>query len=224
MIRPPADSGSYYYNYKSTHSIVLLAVVDASYKFIYVDIGTNGRISDGGVWDSSKFKSAIENSALNIPPEECLPGTDVSVPYVFLGDDAFPLKTYFMKPYPFRNQSDQERTFSYRLSRARRTVENAFGILANRFRVFLSPINLHPSKVEKIVLASTALHNFLLAENAPGYSEYSPPDADTDHPQLMPLEITQSGRPCDAAKVVRQKFTWYFNNRGAVPWQADVMH
>lgn len=47
--RPPRSDGSYYYNYKGDHSIVLLGLADTNYKFIYVNIGVNGRISDGGV-------------------------------------------------------------------------------------------------------------------------------------------------------------------------------
>ena len=228
QIRPPAGSGSYYFNYKSTHSIVLLAVVDASYSFIYVDVGTNGRISDGGVWDGCSLKSAVENGTLDIPPEENLPGTNIPVPHVFLADDAFPLKPYLMKPYPFRNQTEEQRIFSYRLSRARRTVENAFGILANRFRVFLAPINLHPTKVEKIVLASVAVHNFLLKENSSEYSDssvsLSSASSRTEAHQLMPLGPRVGGRNCDVAKTVRQTLTTYFSNSGSVPWQADMFH
>ncbi len=33
-----------------------MAIVDADYKFIYIDVGTNGRISDGGVWNKTKLK------------------------------------------------------------------------------------------------------------------------------------------------------------------------
>ena len=54
----------------------------------------------------------------------------------------------------------EQRVFNYRLSRARRTVENAFGILANRFRVFITPIALSPEKVETITLAGCVLHNY----------------------------------------------------------------
>ena len=52
-----------------------------------------------------------------------------------------------MKPFPFRNQPIENHVFSYRLSRARRVVENAFGLLAVRFRVFRKPIELCPEKV-----------------------------------------------------------------------------
>jgi hypothetical protein len=68
-----------------------------------------------------------------IPPPEPLPNDTVDMPYFIIGDDAFALKRWLMKPYPHHNQITPERIFSYRLSRARRTVECAFGILAQRY-------------------------------------------------------------------------------------------
>ena len=54
-IRAPPHSGSVYHNYKQLYSIVLLAVVDANYKFILVDVGSNGRACDAGVYARSEF-------------------------------------------------------------------------------------------------------------------------------------------------------------------------
>lgn len=78
-----------------------------------------------------------------------------------MGDDAFPLKEYLMKPYSGTLLGVEEKIFNYRVSRGRRIVENAFGILASRFRIFEKPIPLVPATVDNIVFASCALHNYL---------------------------------------------------------------
>ena len=59
--------------------------------------------------------------------------TGLSLPFVIVGDEAFPLKDYLMRPFPGRFLPDKKAAYNYRLSRARRVVENTFGILASRF-------------------------------------------------------------------------------------------
>ena len=187
MMKPPANSGSYYFNYKHSFSIVLMAVVDANYKFLFVDIGCNGRISDGGVFKNCALSTALEEKTLNIPPPKPLPGRDVLVPYMIVADDAFPLKEYIQKPYSQIGLTKEKRIFNYRLSRARRIVENTFGILANRFRIFMSPIALDPKKVESIVMACCSLHNFLRKE---AHRVYTPPGSlDTEDPDTHQLSL-----------------------------------
>lgn len=171
VMNAPPNSGSIYYNYKHTHSIVLMGICDANYKFIYVDVGSNGRISDGGVFNKCSFAEALDCNALNIPQPEPLPGRELEVPYVIVADDAFALKPNIMKPFPGHNLSPSERVFSYRLSRARRCIKNAFGILSAKFRVMRSPISLGPEKTRKITLASCALHNFLLSRRPDEYAD-----------------------------------------------------
>lgn len=83
------------------------------------------------------------------------------MPYVILADAAFPLRNNILKPYPFRNMTHSERIFNYRLSRGRRVVENAFGILANRFRVLQTVMYLLVETVQNVILACCALHNFI---------------------------------------------------------------
>ncbi|XP_046811158.1 protein ANTAGONIST OF LIKE HETEROCHROMATIN PROTEIN 1-like [Lucilia cuprina] len=161
MVAPP-NSGSTFYNYKGTHSIVLMAVVDAEYNFLYVDVGCNGRVSDGGVFGNCSFQCALDNNDLNLPPPKPLPGRQASVPFVLVADDAFRMQKHLLKPYPGKSLSAGQRIFNYRLSRARRIVENAFGIMAKRFQVFACPSKLNAEKTTSITLACCALHNFLL--------------------------------------------------------------
>ena len=63
---------------------MLLAIVDADYKFIYVDIGCNGKISDGGIFYNCNLYQALEEKRLNIPNPTQLPGTQSLFPYVIV--------------------------------------------------------------------------------------------------------------------------------------------
>lgn len=131
-MRCPNNGGSKWYNYKGFHSLVMLALVDADYRFLYIDVGASGCGSDGGIFDKTPIRQALEEQTLGLPDPETLPGGDVPVPYFIVGDDAFPLRTWMMKPYPQRGLSREKRLFNYRLSRARRVVENAFAIVSSR--------------------------------------------------------------------------------------------
>jgi len=119
LMKKPGKSGSNFFNYKRTFSIQLLAMVDAQYRFIYVDVGCQGRIGDAGVYSNSTLSTALEENALNIPPPQKLPSTEDTVPFVIVADEAFPLKTYILKPFAGRGLNQTERIFNYRLSRAR---------------------------------------------------------------------------------------------------------
>ena len=198
-----------------------------------VDIGCNGRMSDGGVFNSSAFKLALETNALHLPEPKVVPGIEYRVPYMVLADDAFPLSKSLMKPYPFRNLDVGERIFNYRLSRARRTVENAFGILANRFRVFLTPIAVTPDKVEKIVLGACTLHNYLRASQAHNMSgEVDVEDDDhnvipgswRDQQTLTGLPSTHARNASQGAKALRDSLKTYFlSEAGQVSWQMNMV-
>jgi hypothetical protein len=163
IIQAPFNSGSEFHNYKSAFSIVFFAVVDANYNILFVDVGSQGRISDGGVFKDSHLYEMIENGSLQLPVPEPLQNRNKKLLYFILGDSAFPLLENVMKPYPGQTHEklSKERIFNYRLSRARRVVENVFGIMASVFRVSRKPMLIEPDKAQTVVMAIACLHNIL---------------------------------------------------------------
>lgn len=137
--------------------MMLLAVVDARYRFTLVDIGAAGHQSDGGLFRESNIGKALAAGTLQIPGV-----TQPAPPLCLLGDEAFPLKTYLMRPFPGRGLDKRRKVFNYRLSRGRRTVENAFGILVSRWRAFLAPMHRSLEHCENMIKAGVCLHNFLM--------------------------------------------------------------
>ena len=161
------NSGSNFFNYKGTFSIVLLAYGDANYCFTAVDVGHYGKSNDSGVFTNSCISKAFEGNSFGIPEAEHVQGCVDKLPYVTVVGEGLPLKPYQMRPYPGKTLSEERKIFNYRLSRARRIIENIFGILAARWRIFRRPIRGDVSTVEKIVLACVCLHNYLrLTDNA----------------------------------------------------------
>lgn len=234
-IKQPSNSGAYYYNYKSYYSVVLFAIVNANYEFMYVHTGTNGRVSDGGVLQETDFYEKLQNKQLNIPSPSNLTGSQSIAPYVFIGDEAFQLTENIMKPYRKTLGSPiNERIFNYRLSRARRVVENAFGIMACRFRILLSTISLTNMKnIDLVVLACCALHNFLRRKSPTYITVRGVDHENSDHTvtegewrleqnELDGLQI-RGRNSDDIAKRVRNIFTDYYSNEGQVEFQYNMI-
>ena len=171
-MQAPAGAGSTYFNYKGTLSVILLAVCDAYNWFTLVDVGDAGCHGDGGVLSNSSFVQTLESQSLSILPPKELPGINTEVPFVFVGDEAFPLRTNMFRPYPGKNLAELESIFNYRLSRARRIIENSFGILAARWHIFRRPIIATPQNVITFTKAAIALHNYLRTTRS---SVYCPP-------------------------------------------------
>ena len=159
-IRKPWKSGSEYFNYKGYFSLVLLALVDAEYKFLWVNVGASGSSSDAQIFNHNKLKRKIENGTLGLPPPKPLGPGGPDLQYFLLGDNAFALMPWLVKSYSRRQMTREERIANYRISRGRRVVENAFGILASRFRVLLGTMEQRPKVVRDIVL-TCVVHNML---------------------------------------------------------------
>jgi hypothetical protein len=156
-IQAPANTGSEYFNYKQFFSILLLAVCDADYKFTYVDLGSAGCESDDGVFNKSSLCNMLQCGKLDLPETKKIKNyPDCVFPYFIVADEAFPLKENIMRPYPGKSLTKSQIIFNFRLSRARRTIENAFGILLSRWRIFHGPIIAKVENVEKYIQAAVS--------------------------------------------------------------------
>lgn len=234
-IEKPPGSGSCFYNYKDFFSVVLFAIVDANYEFMYVHTGTNGNVSDGGVIKYTEFYEKLMTDQLNLPPASTLPHTNIKVPYTFVGDSAFAINRHVMKPFSFKNINHEKRIFNYRLSRARRVVENAFGILATRFRIFRRKISVDIDNVDAIVLACCALHNYLRKKSNTYMTDscvdventndltFRPGDWRKQNFELVSLVQINEKQRNDEGNEVRNKFMAYFNGQGSVSFQEDML-
>ena len=104
---------------------------------------------DGSVYNNSYLGAAKEKKRLGIPKDSQLTNSNKILPYVFVGDDVFGLKRHLMKRYPSTKLPMDKRIFNNRLSRARRVIENTFGIAASSFHVFHRPIIALVDKVKR---------------------------------------------------------------------------
>ena len=188
QIKAPIQ-GSEYFNYMGFQSIILLPLVDANYCITYFDVGTNGRAAalplagDASDFRESALRKRLERNELGIPGPRPLPSSNDPLPFFIVGDDAFPLKPYLLKPCPAKRIGDRadlkqerrmERIFNYRLSRARRISENVFGILAARFCVFRAHVHLSPHNAVIVTKACLALLNFCQRQKDKNFVPPSP--------------------------------------------------
>ncbi|KAK3784609.1 hypothetical protein RRG08_003417 [Elysia crispata] len=201
-------------------------LTDASGKFVVVDVGSCGGNSDGGVFSRSSLGKKLMSDKLSIPQRGYIPGTDIELPYMFVADEAFPLRENIMKPFPHRQLATEKEIFNYRLSRARNSVECSFGRLAQMWRILFRQIDEQPMAATNIVKAITVLHNFVLV-NEP--HRLIVPEAPVPNEHLLPRRLTDQNlqkhrqRSTKCGMQVREKLVNYFMTEGAVPWQSNIL-
>lgn len=210
-IKCPPNSGSNFYNYKGYFSIVLQAVSDAFYKFICIDVGGYGHQHDANTLKSSIFYKLLTQHELHIPPMEPLTnGNATALPYVFLADEAYPLMENIMRPYPKRSLNEETQYFNDRLSRGRKTIECAFGILSNKWRILWKPIEADPKHVDLIVKALCVLHNVVIDKEGfeQNLKEYEQAARNT----RIAVRSNRFNRAADIPIRIRESFKEYFVN------------
>lgn len=141
------------------------AVVDCKYLFRDIVIGWPGSVHDARVLSNSEIFKIGEQNKLS-PADYHVNVGGKNIAPVILGDPAYPLLPWLLKPYPENpNTIRRQRRFNYRLSRARVTVENVFGRWKGRFRRFLKRVDMDLSNLVAVIAASCILHNICEMKN-----------------------------------------------------------
>ena len=197
-----------------------------------------GSNNDSGILASSEIKKGFESNSFDLPSPSTILGCKLEkVPYFLVRDEIFPLKTWLMRPYPGK-QTEDKRIFNYRLSRARRVIENSFGNLAARWRVFRRPIRAKVKTVEIVTKATLCLHNYLRQTDNATYCPVGFIDSEDSTGNIVPgewrnivkkdsnsgaLQNLRKARGCrinTSVIVIRDELKDYLNSEEEqVPWQ-----
>lgn len=214
-VTKPYNSGSLFHNYKNHFSIVLLALADSDYRFIYVNIGAYGKDSDCNIFKNSSLWTGLNQKTLGIPEPVQFPGATSPLPYVIVGDEAFGLTNFLLTPYSGHNLTPKKRIFNYRLTLARRYVECTFGLLSNKWRIFHRALNTSVDFSDDIIKACCVLHNFVRDRdgfrledtlNLVGFED-------------IDIEMDNVGSRANVQEIRNEFATYFTSNVGSVPWQ-----
>lgn len=210
--RPP-HSGSMFFNYKHFFSIVLQGVASADYKFTAIEVGAYGKQSDGGIFEASTLHKLIETGEYEIPEERNLPGTEIAAPFVMLGDEAYPLRKYLLRPYSKTNLNNDSELFNTMLSKSRKSIECAFGIITNKWRLLTKSIETDIYGAELFVKTICLLHNIIIDKEGVCMQTLMQVQ------QTIPINMNrqrQYNRSSEAATTIRNNFKEYFVQKNVI--------
>ncbi|XP_064117663.1 putative nuclease HARBI1 [Macrobrachium nipponense] len=232
-IKKPKDGGSLYFNYKKFHSIVLMALSDAKYRFLFVDVGAEGA-GDGGTWRKCILARAITSNRAGLPQDTNLPNDVEPILFHIVANDAFALRSWMMEPYSHQSQDPTKRLYSYRLSHAHCVVENAFGLLHMRLQVFRRTMQQDVKVCKKITLCTCVMHKLTLQ-----HYPYAGTDVDHEdqHHNVVPsiwrqeslnlmeqLMARRGPNYTRRAKTIRDYLAQYHSSdAGEVEWQERIV-
>lgn len=180
------------------------------------------------MWSNTILSQYLEHGQLQLPPAQPLPGSSDLVPYFFIADEGFPLKKFIMHPYSRRQLGNKERVFNYRLSRARRIIENCFGILKARWQIIRRGLSCNAENATYMINALVCLHNFIMTEeeNLPKpYRKYSKLNDEPLSDELQSLRFSDEEIAAEERRTAQEQRDllrdYFVSHTGAsqTPWQ-----
>ena len=169
-IKAPPVNHEDYFNRKQFYSIVLQGIVDSDLLFRHVAVGYPGSVHDSRVLQCSGVRDLADDGTIFKSPIKIIQGEEVRP--MLVGDSAYPLSSWLIKPFPYRaNLLQHEKKFNQKLSAMRAVVERAFGLLKGRWRITAKKNEQYYTTVKRTVTAACVLHNFCLLQGD-SYDDY----------------------------------------------------
>ncbi len=135
----------------------------------------------GGLHDSY----ILQNSQLYLDDRADIKKWFAEPEYHLVGDCAYPLLLYLLKPFPeCKGMSQPKKLYNKSLSGCRHTIEHAFGLLKNKWKILTSPLTHDPEKMTMLTCACYVLHNFCLVHGGTAdVQDFLPPPPPRKKPE-----------------------------------------
>lgn len=180
---------------------------------LLLKFGAYGKQCDGGTFSDLNIYQRLEANTLNIPENGHIPSTNILAPFALLGDDAYPLKRYLLKPH-----SRQRLTVDERILRTRRCVECAFGIVVGKWRCLKTELQIDPDKVDIIVKCVCLLHNLIIDKEGLDILEM-----DFEPVDNVPVSRSYNHYGRSASEARETLKNYFVSPAGEIPFQYDLL-
>ena len=206
-ISAPSHLHTDYYNRKGWYSMLIQGLVDANYRFLDVCVGWPGSVHDARVFAHSTLYNDIENN--HILPNQTITISSTRIPLYMIGDSAYPLKSWVMKPFPHNTELNaQQRNYNYRVCRARIVTEIAYGHLKARWRRLLKRNDMNIDNIPHVITAACVLHNICEVHHEHFNDAWLQTEGEYAEPDAVASTDTPTGLPQD----IRNALVQYFQN------------
>ena len=148
------------HNFKNFFLIVLMALVDARYRFIWASAGFPGNFHNSLILQATDLWQRITNGKV-IPAISKEIGQS-NLPLLTVGDSAFPFTVHLMKPYSRGIVNEKQRYYNYCVSRSKMVTKCAYGQLKSRWRVLFKKWTCSKETVKLFALACVILHSLCI--------------------------------------------------------------
>lgn len=141
-----------YWNRKGFFGIPVQAVCDARGRFLFVSSKCAGSTHDSSAFEITSLGRFLSSGCLKEG-------------FWIAADEAYPCSDVLLTPWPSSTLNEEKDAFNFHLSSLRIHIEQAFGMLVNRWGILWRPLRCRLKNASKIFICCAKLHNFSVDNN-----------------------------------------------------------